>query len=235
MHCKPVWFVFQINTDFCCFILFLLNFIWLYTDDIQRPTFIGMSDHFIYATFIFCDIFHVIKIPKSRPRNFRTESLFSFNFPRIVQNSVYLCTEILQKWGKLRENSSEKAEARKWVYFSTEILRKWGKLRLKFCGKNLGMEIMEMSLFLYRNSVEIRETEGKFCGKNIGMEMSLFLYGILRKWGKLRQNHVLLTFVLLYVDSLIGNGTWKNGRQQKIPAIFEISGGHNFSWPRIFN
>ena len=34
-----------------------------------------------------------------------------------------------------------------------------------------------MSLFLYGNSPEMRETEGKFCGKDLSMEMSLFLYG----------------------------------------------------------
>ena len=27
----------------------------------------------------------------------------------------------------------------------------------------------------------------------------------------------------------------KNGRQQTIQAIFDISGGHHFSWPRILN
>ena len=36
---------------------------------------------------------------------------------------------------------------------------------------------IEMSLFLYGNSPEMRETEGNFCGKDLSMEMSLFLYG----------------------------------------------------------
>ena len=42
--------------------------------------------------------------------------------------------------------------------------------------------------------------------------------------------------IFIYV-SLIGNGTRKNVCQQQIQAIIEISwgGGHNFSWPRIFN
>ena len=44
----------------------------------------------------------------------------------------------------------------------------------KFSGKDLSME---MSLFLYGNSAEMRKIEGKFCGKNIGMNMSLFMYG----------------------------------------------------------
>ena len=34
-----------------------------------------------------------------------------------------------------------------------------------------------MSLFLYGNSPEMTETEGKFSGKDLSMEMSLFLYG----------------------------------------------------------
>ena len=34
-----------------------------------------------------------------------------------------------------------------------------------------------MSLFLHGNSPEMRETKVKFCGKNISMEMSLFMYG----------------------------------------------------------
>ena len=36
---------------------------------------------------------------------------------------------------------------------------------------------IETSLFLYGNSPEMRETEGKFCGKDLSMKMSLFLYG----------------------------------------------------------
>ena len=36
----------------------------------------------------------------------------------------------------------------------------------KLCGKNLSME---MSLFLYGNSAEMMETEGKFCGKNLAI------------------------------------------------------------------
>ena len=32
-----------------------------------------------------------------------------------------------------------------------------------------------MSLFMYVNSPEMMETEGKLCGKNLSMEMSLFL------------------------------------------------------------
>ena len=76
-----------------------------------------------------------------------------------------------------------------------------------------------MSLFMYGTSPEMRETEGKLCGKNLGMEMreilrgknrgmemSLFMYGILRKWGKLRENHDV---------SLIGNGTWKKSANKK--------------------
>ena len=58
----------------------------------------------------------------------------------------------------------------------------------KLCGKNLGME---MSLFLHGNSAEMSEI---LRGKNRGMEMSLFLYEILRKGGKLRENHVLYHF-----------------------------------------
>ena len=58
--------------------------------------------------------------------------------------------------------------------------RNWGNS----AKKNLGME---MSLFLYGNSAEMRGNEGKSCTLNI----------------------------FIYV-SLIGNGTWKNGRQRKI-------------------
>ena len=53
----------------------------------------------------------------------------------------------------------------------------------KFCGKNLSME---MSLFMYVNSAEMRETEGILWKKNVGMEMSLFMCGNVRK---LRENH----------------------------------------------
>ena len=75
---------------------------------------------------------------------------------------------------------------------------KWGKLR--------------------ENSAEMRETEGKFCGKNLGMEIST-------EMRETEGKSCTLTFVLLYVDNLIANKTWKNGSQQKIQVIFEISGG----------
>ena len=65
-----------------------------------------------------------------RTRNFRTESLFSWNFPEL-RSSAEFCVE-------------------------------------KRC--------IEMSLFMYGNSPEMRETEEKLCGKNLGMEMSLFLH-----------------------------------------------------------
>ena len=46
--------------------------------------------------------------------------------------------------------------------------------------------LLELELCgILRNSVEIRETEGKFCGKNLGMEMSLFLNGNEWNWGKI--------------------------------------------------
>ena len=88
-----------------------------------------------------------------------------------------------------------------------------------YSAENLGME---MSWFLWGNSAEMRETEGNSAEKNRGMEMSLFLYGILPKWGN--WGKIMYSNILIYV-SLIGNGTWKNGCQQKIQAILEISGG----------
>ena len=121
----------------------------------------------------------------------------------------------------------------------------------KICGKNLSME---MWIFMYGNSAEMRETEGKFCGKNLCMEMSLFLCGNSAEmrategnFAAKKQRHgnefisvrnsgkkIMYANIFIYA-SLIGNGTWKNGRQHKIQAILEISGGHNCSWPRIFN
>ena len=44
------------------------------------------------------------------------------------------------------------------------FLRKWGKLRENSAEKNISME---MSLFLYGNSAEMKETEGKFCRKKL--------------------------------------------------------------------
>ena len=109
--------------------------------------------------------------------------------------------------GALR-NSAEKNRDMdwKWVYFCMEIVWKWGEI------------------------VETYGTLRKSAEKNRGMEISLFLCGN-------GQKSFTITFLLLYVDNLIGNKTWKNGRQQKIhwQVIFEISGGHNFSWSRIFN
>ena len=140
----------------------------------------------------------------TRPRNFRTESLFSLKFPRIAQNSMEVCGG-----GGGGRSGGGGGDASKWVYFCMEMREIEGK----FCGQNLGME---MSLFMYGNYAEMRETEGKFggkkrrhgnefisvwkfcgnegnwgkfCGgKNRGMEMSLFMYWILWKWGKLREN-----------------------------------------------
>ena len=95
---------------------------------------------------------------------------------------------------------------------------------------------IEMSLFRYGTSPEMRETEGKLCGKNLGMEMILFLHGnsaemreILRgkteawkwvyfcmefcgnegNWGK-------IMYSIIFIDvSLIGNGTWKKSANKK--------------------
>ena len=102
----------------------------------------------------------------------------------------------------------------------------------KFCGKDLSME---MSLFLYGNSAEMRKIEGKFCGKNTGMNMSLFLYGnsaemretegnsagkkqrhgneIISVWNSAemreteRRSCTMYSNIFIYV-SLIGNGTF---------------------------
>ena len=69
-------------------------------------------------------------------------------------------------------------------------------------------------------SPEMRETEGTFCGKNLGMEMSLFLCGnsAAWKWAYLCTefcgNLGKIMYICIYV-SLIGNGTWKNGRHPK--------------------
>ena len=94
------------------------------------------------------------------------------------------------------------------------------KIEGKFCGKNIGMY---MSLFLYGNSAEMRETAwGKFCGeKTEAWKWDYFCMefcGNEGNWGK-----IMYSSIFIYV-SLIGNGTWKNVCQQ-IQAIIEISWG----------
>ena len=76
-----------------------------------------------------------------RQRNFRTESLFSFNFPRIALSFAEFC-------GK---NSCIEMILFMYVNYP-EMMETEGKL----CGKNLSME---MSLFMCVNSAEMRETE----------------------------------------------------------------------------
>ena len=102
------------------------------------------------------------------------------------------------------------------VYFCTEILRKWGKLRANFAEKNIGMN---MSLFLYGNSAEMRETAwGKFCGeKTEAWKWDYFCMefcGNEGNWGK-----IMYSNIFIYV-SLIGNGTWKNVCQQQSTEFF---------------
>ena len=122
----------------------------------------------------------------TRPRNFRAESLFSLNIPelpRTLRNSAEKrCIEMsLFLYGNSPEMRETEGKfcGQKFKH-GNEFIFVWKFCGNEgnFCGKNLGME---MSLFLYGNSVEMRETEGNSAGKNKGMEMSLLLYGILRK------------------------------------------------------
>ena len=111
----------------------------------------------------------------------------------------------------------------------------------KFCGKDLSMEMslfsvrkfcgneenwgkilpekntgMNMSLFLYGNSAEMRETEGNSAGKKQrhGNE-------IISVWNSAEMRETegrsctMYSDIFIYV-SLIGNGTWKNVCQQQI-------------------
>ena len=114
----------------------------------------------------------------------------------------------------------------------------------KFCGKKLkhGNEFISVRKFCGNEG-----NWGKICGKKLGMEMSLFLCGNEINWGKLcgekteawkwvylctefcgnevNWGKIMYSNIYIYV-SLIGNGTWKNGRQQMAANnILEISGG----------
>ena len=113
----------------------------------------------------------------TRPRNFRTESLFSQNFAEFC--------------GKKRC-----IEMRLFMYGNSPEMRETE-------GKNLGMQI---SLFLCGNSVEMRETEGNSVGKKQrhGNEF-IYVRNSAEMW-ETGGKSCTLTFVLINV-SLIRNGT----------------------------
>ena len=66
-----------------------------------------------------------------------------------------------------------------------------------------------------RNCAELCGKKQRHGNEFISVRKSCGNEGKARKWGKIKRKSFTITFLLLYIDNLIGNKTWKNGHQHK--------------------